>query len=255
MANFEYHQYSYMSDNYGVLLHSSKTGDTLSIDAGDSSALQSALDQKGWNLSHLLITHHHADHVAGLAEIKSKSGCTVIGPAQHSDIAGVDKKVADGDSFKIANVEIQVLNTPGHTLDMLNYYLPDEKVVFTGDTLFTLGCGRLFEGDADMMWNSLQRLMQLPGDTMVYSSHEYTLANAAFAVTVDPDNSLLKQRVDSFKDMRKANQPTVPSLLSDEMATNPFLRANDSAIRTHLKMENATDAEVFAEIRLRKDNF
>jgi hydroxyacylglutathione hydrolase len=255
MANFEYHQYSYMSDNYGVLLHSKKTGDTIGIDVGDASALLSALEQKGWQLTHLLVTHHHADHVAGLAEVKNKTGCKVTGPANHSNIDGLDSKVADGDIFSISSTEFHVLQTPGHTLDMLNYYLPEEKVVFTGDTLFTLGCGRVFEGDPSMMWNSLQKLMLLPHDTLVYSSHEYTLANAAFAVTVDPNNSVLEQRIKKFKTLRADNQPTVPSLLADELATNPFLRAADPDIRANLQMESATDAEVFAEVRRRKDNF
>jgi len=255
MANFEYHQYSYMSDNYGVLLHSSNTGDTISIDAGEASSLLDALQKKGWTLSHLLVTHHHADHVAGLTEIKEKTNCKVIGPALHSDITGLDQRVKDGDTFTIANTEFQVLHTPGHTLDMLNYYLPEENVVFTGDTLFTLGCGRVFEGDTSMMWNSLQKLMQLPPQTTVYSSHEYTLANAAFAVTVDADNTQLQQRIETFKTMRANNQPTVPSLLADELATNPFLRAADASVREILNMQDASDDEVFAEIRKRKDNF
>ncbi len=255
MANFEYHQYSYLSDNYGVLLHNEKTGSTISIDAGDAPSLLNALKEKGWSLSHLLVTHHHADHVAGLKEVKEKTNCHVVGPAQHSDIAGIDQKVEDGDTFTIAGTEFQVLHTPGHTLDMLNYYLPEEKVVFTGDTLFTLGCGRVFEGDAGMMWSSLQKLMQLPVDTLVYSSHEYTLANADFAVTIDPDNAQLLKRTEKFKSMRENNEPTVPALLSDELATNPFLRAANASVRTNLQMNSATDAEVFAEIRKRKDNF
>ena len=255
MANFEYHIYSYLSDNYGVLLHSKMTGDTISIDAGEASPLLSVLKEKGWQLSHLLVTHHHADHVAGLAEIKDKTNCKVIGPAQHSKIDGLDEKVKDGDVFSIAGSTFQVLHTPGHTLDMLNYYLPDEKIAFTGDTLFTLGCGRVFEGDASMMWNSLQKLMQLPEETMIYSSHEYTLANARFAVTIDPNNEQLQQRVEQFKKMREHNKPTVPSLLADELTTNPFLRAGDSSVRSNLQMHDATDAEVFAEIRQRKDNF
>jgi len=255
MANFEYHQYSYMSDNYGVLLHSDKTGDTISIDAGEASSLLDALKEKNWKLSHLLVTHHHADHIAGLTEIKDKTNCHVIGPAQHSNISGLDQPVNDGDKFTIADTDFEVLHTPGHTLDMLNYYLPAEKVVFTGDTLFTLGCGRVFEGDAAMMWKSLQKLMQLPQDTTVYSSHEYTVANARFAVSVDPENKQLLQRAEKFKKMRDNNEPTVPSMLADELATNPFLRADDASIRATLHMQDATDAEVFAEIRQRKDNF
>ena len=138
---------------------------------------------------------------------------------------------------------------------MINYYLPTEKTVFTGDTLFTLGCGRIFEGDAPMMWNSLKKLMKLPADTTVYSSHEYTEANVAFAVTVDPQNAALADRVKSIKALRANGEPTVPSTMTEELATNPFLRAADPAIRQHLNMADATDEEVFAEIRSRKDNF
>ncbi len=252
MAVLEYFQYAYMSDNYGVLVHSPATGETASIDCGDASAAMAALNEKQWTLSHIFATHHHADHVAGLAELKSSNSCQVIGP---SGISGIDKTVADGDSFEFAGVRVETLHTPGHTKDMINYYLPTEKTVFTGDTLFSLGCGRIFEGDAKMMWNSLVKLTRLPEDTVVYSSHEYTQANAAFAVTVDPDNKALQTRVAQIKSLRANNEPTVPSLLSDELATNPFLRAADPAIRKHLNMTDATDTEVFAEIRSRKDNF
>lgn len=255
MANFEYHQFPYMSDNYGVLIHDSSTGQTAAIDVGDATAYLDALSDKGWSLTHLLVTHHHADHVAGLQEVKAQTSCTVVGPKNHSNIAGLDQQVEDGDLFTFAGKSIQVIQTPGHTADMLNYYIADEKVVFTGDTLFSLGCGRLFEGDADTMWNSLCKLKQLPADTTVYSSHEYTLANAAFAITVDPANNALQNRITDIKALRQQNKATVPSLLSDELATNPFLRADDAGIRAHLQMETASDAKVFAEIRQRKDNF
>jgi len=252
MAELEFYQYAYMSDNYGVLIHSAKTGDTAAVDCGDAAATFAALKEKNWSLSHIFATHHHADHIAGLAELKTASGCKVIGPA---GIPGVDSIVADGDSFEFAGVTINTLHTPGHTKDMINYYLPTEKTVFTGDTLFSLGCGRLFEGDADMMWQSLSKLIQLPADTTVYSSHEYTEANAAFAITVDPDNTALQKRVENIKALRSQGKPTVPSLLSEELATNPFVRADDSGIRQHLNMVDSTDAEVFKEIRTRKDNF
>jgi len=225
MAALEYFQYAYMSDNYGVLIHAPKSGETASIDCGDAEATIDALKKKNWSLSHIFATHHHADHVAGLEQLKNQFSCHVTGPA------------------------------PGHTKDMINYYLPTEKTVFTGDTLFTLGCGRLFEGDAKMMWNSLNKLMKLPADTTVYSSHEYTEANAAFAVTVDPQNTALTERVQNIKALRANGEPTVPSTMTEELATNPFLRASDPAIRQHLNMTDATDEEVFAEIRSRKDNF
>lgn len=157
--------------------------------------------------------------------------------------------------FTFAGSEVQVIHTPGHTADMLNYYLPSEGVVFTGDTLFALGCGRLFEGDAPTMWNSLNKLMALPAETTVYCSHEYTLANAEFAVSVDPDNAALQARFATIKQQRANGEATVPSSLAEELATNPFLRAADPDIRAHLNMQSADDAEVFAEIRKRKDNF
>lgn len=255
MTKFEYFQFPYMSDNYGVLIHDPVTGDTAGVDVGDGTAYLAALAEKGWSLTHLLITHHHADHVAGLQEVKSTTSCKVIGPKNHSDISGLDQQVEDGDTITFAGVDIKIIQTPGHTKDMLNYYIADEKVVFTGDTLFSLGCGRLFEGDADTMWNSLCKLKQLPADTTVYSSHEYTAANATFAITVDPDNKNLQDRIKQIGELRQQGKPTVPSLLSEELATNPFLRPDDKAIRTHLQMPDATDAAVFAEIRQRKDNF
>ena len=252
MADLKYYQYAYMSDNYGVLIHSPTSGETAAVDCGDAAAALAACEENNWSLSHIFATHHHADHTAGLAALKEKTGCKVIGPA---GISGVDNTVADGDSFEFAGVTVNTIHTPGHTKDMINYYLPTEKTVFTGDTLFSLGCGRVFEGDANMMWNSLSKLMQLPADTTIYSSHEYTEANAAFAVTVDPQNAALQKRVEHIKTLRSQGKATVPSLLSEELETNPFLRAGDSAIRKHLNMADASDAEVFAEIRTRKDNF
>ena len=252
MAALEYFQYPYMSDNYGVLIHVPTTGETASVDCGDAEATINALKQKNWQLTHIFATHHHADHVAGLEQLKKQFNCHVTGPA---GIPGVDKPVADAETFTFGGTEIRTIHTPGHTKDMINYYLPTEKTVFTGDTLFTLGCGRLFEGDASMMWESLNKLMKLPADTTVYSSHEYTEANAAFAVTVDPQNTALSERVKHIKKLRANGEPTVPSTMTEELATNPFLRASDSAIRQHLNMAEATDEEVFAEIRIRKDNF
>ena len=252
MAELEYFQYAYMSDNYGVLIHAPKSGETASIDCGDAEATTRALKKKNWSLTHIFATHHHADHVAGLAELKQKFNCHVTGPG---GIPGVDNPVADAETFTFAGTEVQTIHTPGHTKDMINYYLPTENTVFTGDTLFSLGCGRLFEGDAPMMWESLNKLMKLPEDTIVYSSHEYTEANAAFAITVDPQNAALTERVRNIKALRAEGEPTVPSTLTEELATNPFLRASDPAIRQHLNMTAATDEEVFAEIRSRKDNF
>lgn len=256
MADLEIHLFAYLSDNYGVLLHDPDSGATAAIDAGDGDAYLAALEEKGWKLTDLWITHHHWDHTQGLEQIKGQTGCTVIGPEQNSkSIPGLDAWLKGGDKFRFAGRDVKVIATPGHTIDMINFYLPQENLVFTGDTLFTLGCGRVFEGTPDMMWESLSKLMALPPHTTVYSAHEYTLANARFALSVDPGNEMLKSRARGFEAMRERGEPTVPTTMAEELQTNPFLRASDPDIRKHLGMETASDAEVFAEIRKRKDNF
>ncbi|MEM7270650.1 MAG: hydroxyacylglutathione hydrolase [Pseudomonadota bacterium] len=252
----EMHQFPYMSDNYGVLIHAPETGETAMVDAGDADAARKALAETGWKLTHILITHHHGDHTAGLSAIKAETGATVIGPAPESQpIGGLDERYGDGDEFTWAGRVCRAIHTPGHTLDMINFYFPEEGVVFTGDTLFTLGCGRVFEGDKAMMWSSLSKLIALPPETIVYSAHEYTLANAAFALSVDPNNTALVERAEAIKAMRDRGEPTSPTTMAEEMATNPFLRAADPVLRSYLGMETASDAEVFAEVRTRKDNF
>ena len=250
------HQFPYGSDNYGLLLYCQDTGQTACVDAGDTKATQAAIAETGWGLTHIFITHHHADHTDGLAELKSAYNATVLGPKIGSTVSNLyDTQLSDGDHFKFAGRRIDVLATPGHTLDMINFYSADDQIVCTGDTLFVLGCGRIFEGDAPMMWSSLEKLMALPDDTVVYCSHEYTLANASFAVTIDPDNKALAERRLAFEALRENGLPTVPTRIDLEKATNPFLRASDPSIRKHLGMTDATDVEVFTEIRQRKDNF
>ncbi|MBX2886331.1 MAG: hydroxyacylglutathione hydrolase [Granulosicoccus sp.] len=256
MASLSCYQFLYGSDNYGVLLHDSETKQTACIDAGDAQAALDALAAQGWSLSDLLITHHHADHTAGLISIKQQTGCRVYGPDPVAKaIAGIDDFVSDGDTFEFANRTVQVLHTPGHTKDMINYYFADDKLVFTGDTLFSMGCGRLFEGDAAMMLDSINKLKALPDDTQVYCAHEYTATNARFALDVDPDNTQLQSRAREVDELRQAMKPTVPSLLSLEKATNPFLRVNDAGLRNQLGMENADDVAVFAELRERRNQY
>ncbi len=250
------HQFPYLSDNYGVLLHDPSSNTTACVDAGDAEAAIKALEQQNWTLDLLLITHHHADHTAGLEQIKQKTGARVIGPKAGASaaIAGIDQEVQDGDSFQLGKSEVQVIHTPGHTLDMMNYYLPQDGVLFSGDTLFTMGCGRLFEGTAANMLDSLNRLKQLPQQTTIYCSHEYTLHNGGFALSVDPDNIELQVRVAAAEELRANNLPTVPSTMAEELATNPFLRADDEAIRKTLGMEGADDLAVFTELRERRNN-
>ena len=182
MKPFRFHQFLYGNDNYGVLMHDPETGQTAAIDAGHCTAYQAALVETGWHLCHILLTHHHWDHTDGVKELADATGATIYGPKGDKDgHAHIAKTLQQGDRLDFGGTIIEVIATPGHTLDMLNYYLPDQKVCFTGDTLFSLGCGRIFEGDAAMMWDSLSKLIALPADTTIYSSHEYTEANAKFA--------------------------------------------------------------------------
>lgn len=256
MSKLTIHQYPYMSDNYGVLLHSPESGETTCIDSGDAEATLAVLDKTGWKLTDIWITHHHADHTDGVEEIKRQTGATVYGPeALSAPISGIDKRLTHNDMFTFAGLEIRVLHTPGHTKDMINYYIEEEGIVFTGDTLFTMGCGRLFECDASTMHKSLSFLTALPESTLIYSAHEYTLANAKFALSVDADNPDLQARFKTIESLRADGKPTVPSSLREELATNPFLRASDTQIRAFLNMQDASDEAVFAEIRQRKDNF
>ncbi|MGR3468607.1 MAG: hydroxyacylglutathione hydrolase [Shimia sp.] len=247
------HLFPYMADNYGVLIRDPDSGACACVDAGDGQAVLDALEKTGWTLSQLWITHWHTDHTDGIAKVKAATGAEVIGPGYDSGIAGLDHTVRDGDRLSLGALEVEVWHTPGHSLDMVNYHLPAEGLMFAGDTLFTLGCGRVFEGTKPQMWESLSRFLSLPDDTIVYGAHEYTLANAAFALTVDPENAALRTRAEAVQRTRDAGQPTVPTTIGEERATNPFLRPADPGIRAHLGMDGATDAEVFTRIRTLKD--
>ncbi|TDT77854.1 hydroxyacylglutathione hydrolase [Litoreibacter halocynthiae] len=239
-------------ENYGVLIHDPDTGETAAVDAGHGPSYLAAIAETGWTPTQIWVTHHHHDHITGLAALKAASGATVYGPA---GIEGVDRVLSGGDSMSFAGRKVDVIHTPGHTKDMLNFHITSEGIVFTGDTLFVMGCGRLFEGAPSDMWASLQKLMALPGETKVYCAHEYTLSNANFAVSVDPNNMALRNRAIEVEQLREQGDPTVPSTIAAERATNPFLRCADPSIRAELGMEQANDAEVFAELRRRKDNF
>ncbi|MEM1370769.1 MAG: hydroxyacylglutathione hydrolase [Pseudomonadota bacterium] len=255
MSSLEIHQFLCRSDNYGVLIHDNAKQVTASIDAPDAQAVAANLTEKGWQLSHILTTHHHADHVGGNAQLKADSGCLIIGPRDEADrIDTLDKTVAGGDRFTFGSFEVEVLDTPGHTSGHISFYVPGAGVAFVGDTMFAMGCGRLFEGDARTMWASLSRLMALPDDTTIYCGHEYTLANARFAAALDPTNEALQQRLAEVVAMRERGALTLPTTIVLEKATSPFVRAHDPALREHLNMAEAEDWEVFAEVRKRKDN-
>ncbi len=244
------------SDNYGVLVHDPETGLTASIDAPEADAVLKAADRRGWTISHILTTHHHTDHVEGNLALKEQFGCEIIGPINEAvAIPGLDRAVGDGDAFEFAGHTVNVIETPGHTAGHVCYHFADDKLLFAADTLFALGCGRLFERPATDMWASLQKLAVLPDETAVYFGHEYTLSNARFALTIDPDNERLKARAADIEALRAEGKFTIPTTLALEKETNPFLRAADPAIRRHLLMESRSNEEVFAEIRKRKDNF
>ncbi|MFQ0813625.1 hydroxyacylglutathione hydrolase [Brucella anthropi] len=252
----EIEQFICRSDNYGVLIHDPQSALTASIDAPDAAAIEAALKRRGWTLDFIFTTHHHLDHVEGNEALKAKFGVSIIGPeAEKAKIPGIDRTVKDGDEFTFGLFRVKTIATPGHTAGEVSYYLPDAKAVFTGDTLFALGCGRLFEGTPLTMFQSLQKLVALPGDTAVYCGHEYTESNARFALTIDPANSALKERATGIARLRAADRMTLPSSIALEMATNPFLRWHDAGIRNRLGLQDAPDEAVFAEIRKRKDMF
>ena len=249
----EIEQFPCRSDNFGVLIHDPATGETASIDAPETGPIVAVLERRGWAITHILCTHHHPDHVAGNADLQAM-GAELIGPAGEADrIRGLDRTVSGGDVLEVCGERVEVIDTPGHTSGHVSYHMPGAEVAFTADCLFSLGCGRLFEGTPAEMHASLRRLAALPEDTLVYCGHEYTLSNAEFALTIDPNNGVLQSRADEVRRLRGEGAPTLPVRLGDELAANPFLRPHDPAIREVLGMEDATDAEVFAEIRRRKD--
>jgi hydroxyacylglutathione hydrolase len=250
----EIHQFPCRSDNFGVLIHDPERGITASIDAPETAAVRDALRQKGWKLSYILTTHHHGDHTEGNLPLKQETGCVIIGPkAEAAKIPGLDTAVADGDAFRLGSHQVRVLDTPGHTNGHISYHIPSANVAFVGDTLFAIGCGRVIEGTMEMMWASLQKLAALSGTTQIYCGHEYTLANAKFALTIEPENAALVARASEVEVLRKAGQATLPTRIDLELATNPFLRVNSAPIRKRLGLENAQEWQVFAEIRERKN--
>jgi hydroxyacylglutathione hydrolase len=255
MAKLEIEQFPCLSDNFGVLIHEPEAGVTASIDAPDAAAILARLEAKGWKLTHLLVTHHHGDHTGGNLALKEATGCTIIGPkAEAERIPGIDVEVGEGDVVRFGNFDVKVIETPGHTLGHVAYFIPEAKVVFVGDTLFSLGCGRVFEGSAEMMWTSLEKLSRLPLDTEIYCGHEYTQSNARFALTLEPDNLALVNRAKEVDRLREERRPTLPTRLDRELETNPFLRPQVTAIRAKLGMLYAPDWHVFAAIRERKNN-
>jgi hydroxyacylglutathione hydrolase len=249
------HQFLCLKDNYGVLLHDPATGSTASIDAPEDGPILQALDETGWQLTHVLVTHHHADHTQGIAGLKQRfPQAEVIAPARESDrISAVDQTVSEGDTVSVGRLTGKVLETPGHTAGHIVYWFEDEALLFAGDTLFAMGCGRVFETPMPVMLTSLLKLTRLPIETQVYCGHEYTLSNARFALTVDPGNVLLVDRAKEVEALRQKNRPTLPTTIALEMATNPFLRCGDPGVQSALAMPGADPTQVFIELRERKN--
>ncbi|MEG6507875.1 hydroxyacylglutathione hydrolase [Methyloligella sp. 2.7D] len=256
MPGMEIYQFPARSDNFGVLIHDPKTEATASIDAPDGEAVMAALREKNWVLTHILITHHHYDHTAGNVQLKKQTGCIIVGPAaEKADIPGIDIAVKEGDEVDVGSLKAQVIENPGHTKGHISYYFPEERAVFVGDTIFSLGCGKLLEGDAKMMWSSLAKLRKLPPETAIYCGHEYTGANARFALTIEPENEALQDRAREVAALLAEGRPTLPTTMGAELAANPFLRPDSPAIQKNLGLEGAPLDQVFAEIRRRKDRF
>ncbi|MDX2276529.1 MAG: hydroxyacylglutathione hydrolase [Hyphomonadaceae bacterium] len=243
------HQFPCLEDNYGFLIHDPKSGATATIDTPDVDAILVAAEQKGWRITDIWNTHWHPDHAGGNADIKAVTGAVVTGPEEVTRIgAAPDRIVRDGDVVKLGAYAARVFDVGGHTLQHIAYIFDSEKVAFVGDTIFAMGCGRMFEGTAPQFWTSLSKLAALPDDTTLYCAHEYTASNARFALAVDSDNAALKARAEEVAKLRAENKPTVPTTLAREKATNPFLRAP-------LLRPNLEPWAAFAEIRSAKDNF
>lgn len=243
------------SDNYAFLIRAGEA--TALVDAPEADPILAVLSERGWSLDEVWITHHHADHVEGLDGLKTAHpGLSVTGGrADAHRLPRLDREVGDGDGFQFQGHEVRVMDVSGHTVGHVAFHMPGASAAFTADSLMALGCGRLFEGTPETMWASLSKLAALPEDTVIYSGHEYTAANARFALTIEPDNDALIRRADAVEAARNEGRYTVPSTLAEEKATNPFLRAGLSDVKRSLDMEDAGDVAVFAEIRSRKDAF
>jgi hydroxyacylglutathione hydrolase len=243
-----------LQDNYGVLLHDPESGATAAIDAPEAAPIEAALKAAGWRLSDILVTHHHADHTGGIAELKQKYRCRVVAPAgEAARIPLVDATVREGDDVRVGTLQGRVLETPGHTAGHISYVFPADKLAFVGDTLFSIGCGRVIEGTPEMMWQSLLKLRALPDDTRIYCGHEYTKANIRFAKTIEPDNAALKAREAQVENLLAARKPTIPSTMGEEKAANPFLRADVPEVAKSVGLAGSPAWKVFAEVRERKN--
>ncbi len=249
------HQFPCLADNYGVLVHDPDSRRTASIDAPDATAVLAALEGTGWALTDILVTHHHADHTQGLPELKGRyPNARIVGPAKEAEVIGLlDVALGEGDFVKVGTLKARILEVPGHTLGHIAYAFDEEDLLFAGDTLFALGCGRPLEAPSGVLYRSLMKLARLPGSMQVYCGHEYTLSNARFAMGVDGGNGLLVERAKEVERLRAAGITTLPTTIALERATNPFLRADEPDVKAALGMAAADALDVFAELRARKN--
>ena len=256
MSSLTIHLFPCLADNYGYLLHDPDTGVTAAVDTPDAQEIAAQLAAKGWRLTHILNTHHHADHAGGNLELKRLTGCTIVGPrADAARIPGIDVAVGEGDVVALGSHNAVVFDTPGHTRGHIVYYFAEAGAAFVGDTLFAMGCGRLFEGTPGEMWSSLQKILRWPDDTRLYCAHEYTQSNARFALTVEPENRALQERAKEVARLRAEGRPTIPSTLGVERATNPFLRPASHDLQATIGLRGAAEVAVFAKTRAMKDAF
>lgn len=245
-----------LKDNYAFIVHNAATGATAVVDVPEAAPVLDLLDRKGWQLSNILLTHHHGDHIDGVAALRAATGAKVWGAAADSHrLPPLDHAVTGGETIELLGEAVEVIDVPGHTVGHIAYYFGSSALLFTGDSLMALGCGRLFEGTPEQMWQSLSTLAALPDNVLVCSGHEYTESNSRFALTVDPGNRALQSRAEIIGSTRAAGKPTIPSFLGEEKVTNPFLRASDTGLKTFLGLSNASDSDVFAQIRRMKDKF
>jgi len=256
MTRLQIEQVAVLSDNYVYLIYDPETQACACVDPAESAPIKRRLDELGWRLTHIFNTHHHFDHIGGNLQLKQAYECEIVGAKCDANrIDGIDTELVDGEVFQFGTTSCKVFEVPGHTSGHIAFWFEDDDALFCGDTLFALGCGRLFEGTPAQMWNSLSKFRTLPDATKIYCAHEYTQANADFAMTIDPDNAALKSRMVEIKSLRGLGKPTVPSTLAIEKATNPFLRPNETGVQKAVGLVGADVVEVFAEIRHRKDNF
>tara|TARA_R110002096_G_scaffold89120_5_gene203128 strand:+ start:1050 stop:1814 length:765 start_codon:yes stop_codon:yes gene_type:complete len=245
-----------LNDNYLYLVHEPISGETAIVDPGVEAPVVAELEARGWQLTHILNTHHHWDHTDANIPLKERYSAKIIGPAADRDrIPGIDVAVGEGDQIYLGDIPANIYFVPGHTKGHIAYHFPSDEALFSGDTIFSMGCGRLFEGTPEEMWQSLSKLIKLPNSTNIYGAHEYTASNGAFALTLEPHNKALAARMEQVNHLRKNGIPTVPTTLGLEKETNPFLRPMSDEIQETLGMLGAPWPAVFKEIRHRKDHF